>query len=544
MSTPKNKNNNNFIMQASILAIAGIVCRIIGILYRRPLTQVIGDEGNGYYTSAYYIYTITLLISSYSIPSAISKEISQKLAVKEYINAQRIFHIAVIYVLVVGTLASLFAYFGAGLFLDDNSRIVLQVFTPTIFLSGLLGVLRGYFQAHRTMIPSSISQIFEQILNAVISVIAAYLLMRKVASADSTTQAVYGAIGSAVGTGAGVLIALIFMLFVYLYNKDIIKRRILRDTTTQVDSYQRILKRFILSVTPIIFSTFIYNFITPFNQTIYSKLLIYIKDYSSKFVTTQYGIFAGKAVVISNIPIAISSAISAAILPSIARTYIQGNHQETNQKIDMAVRITMLISIPSAVGLAVLSRPIVLILFPQMESLALASSLLRLISITVVLYSLSTLTNAILQGIGKPNLPVINALISLAIQTIILVILLFNTRLDLYVLAIATILYSFLICLLNGISLHKYLGYRINITNNFIVPIAASCIMGSLAFIIYLALFTLFHSNVFALSIAVMTGAILYFYLVIKLGGIKEDELIALPKGNKLITLAKKLRAL
>jgi stage V sporulation protein B len=204
----------------------------------------------------------------------------------------------------------------------------------------------------------------------------------------------------------------------------------------------------------------------------------------------------------------------------------------------------MLISIPSAVGLAVLSRPIVLILFPQMESLALASSLLRCISITVVLYSLSTLTNTILQGIGNPKLPVINALISLAVQTIVLVILLLNTRLDLYVLAISTILYSFLICLLNAISLRKILGYRMNIKNNFLIPIEASCVMGALAFLIYLALYTLFHSNIFALSIAITSGAILYFYLVIKLGGITEDELTSLPKGDMLVTLAKKLRAL
>ena len=170
------KKNDGFIMQAGILAMAGIICRIIGILYRSPLAAVIGDEGNGYYGSAFNIYTIILLISSYSIPSAISKVIAGKLALKEYRNAQRIFHCAFIYVIVVGGAASLFAFIAAGipgLLVEENAADVLRIFAPTIFFSGLLGVLRGYFQAHKTMVQTSISQILEQIINAVISILAA-----------------------------------------------------------------------------------------------------------------------------------------------------------------------------------------------------------------------------------------------------------------------------------------------------------------------------------------------------------------------------------
>ena len=108
------KKSNSFVMQAGILAAAGIICKIIGILYRSPLTHVIGDEGNGYYTSAYEIYTIILLISSYSIPSAISKVIAQRLALKEYRNAEKIFHCALVYVVVVGGAASIHNLKGTG----------------------------------------------------------------------------------------------------------------------------------------------------------------------------------------------------------------------------------------------------------------------------------------------------------------------------------------------------------------------------------------------------------------------------------------------
>ena len=173
----KSSNKNGFIIQAGILAAAGIICRIIGLLYRSPLAAVIGDEGNGYYQAAYNIYTMILLISSYSIPSAISKVIAQKLATHEYRNAHRVFTCAIYYVLIVGGLASLVLFFGAGFLTRGPAVRVVRVFAPTVFLYGLLGVLRGYFQAHRSMVQTSVSQIIEQILNAVVSIGAAYLLI-------------------------------------------------------------------------------------------------------------------------------------------------------------------------------------------------------------------------------------------------------------------------------------------------------------------------------------------------------------------------------
>ena len=248
-------------MQAGILAAAGIIVRIIGLLYGSPLTGIIGDEGNGYYSQAYNCYTIILLISSYSIPSAISKVIAQKLGVGEYRNAQRIFHCALIYVIVVGGAASLLMFFGAGLLVEGNSIPVLKIFAPTIFFFGLLGVLRGYFQAHKTMMQTSVSQIIEQLCNAIVSLSAAYLLMRMVSGSDATTKAVYGAIGSAIGTGSGVIAALLFMWMVYNLNRETITKRITYDRHP-VDSYRKIFKTIVMIVTPFILSTFIYNFTT------------------------------------------------------------------------------------------------------------------------------------------------------------------------------------------------------------------------------------------------------------------------------------------
>lgn len=537
----KQEKKDSFIMQAGILAMAGIFSRIIGILYRSPLAHIIGNEGNGYYGAAYNIYTIILLISSYSIPSAISKVIAQRLAVKEYKNAQRIFHCALIYVIVVGGIASLFAYFGAGILVEQNSVTVLRVFAPTIFFSGLLGVLRGYFQAHRTMLQTSISQIFEQIVNAVVSLLGAHLLIQMVINQDTTTQAIYGAIGSALGTGTGVLLALLFMFGIYMLNKKTIHKRMSHDKTRNVLSYQSIFIIIFSMVTPFILSTFIYNFSTSLNQTIYTKIMIYVKGFSEVETATQYGIYSGQPVTISNIPIAIASAVSSAMIPTISGLFAQGNNEGCNNKIKQAIHTTMLVAIPCMVGLFALAQPVTKLLFNLKESVELSSSLLRVLCVTVVFYSLSTLTNAVLQGIGKVNIPVINAAAALVIQTIVLVVLMYCTNLGLYAIAIAAICYSFTMCVLNNVCVSKYLGYKQNYIKTYLLPLVASVVMGLAAYGVYYGLYLLIPVNAVCLLAAIGVAVIVYFVILIKIGGITKDDLYSFPKGAMLVSIATKM---
>ncbi|MCI8774550.1 MAG: polysaccharide biosynthesis protein [Lachnospiraceae bacterium] len=540
------KKKDSFVLQAGILAAAGIIVKIIGLIYRSPLTSIIGLEGNGYYSSAINIYTIILLVSSYSIPSAISKVIAQRLAYKEYRNAQRVFQCALIYVLVVGGVASLVTFFAAPLLVSDmpNSIPVLRVFAPTIFFSGLLGVLRGYFQAHGSMAHTSISQILEQILNAGVSILAAYLLIGTVKNESETTKAIYGASGSALGTGAGVLIALLFMFGMYSLNKDIIRKRVERDHSRHQESYQEIFKVIITTVTPFILSTFVYNCSTVVNMKIYNNIMIDVKGLEESMAAIQYGIFATQAMSIVNIPIALSSAMSSASLPGVSATFATHKEKETRRKVNQATRITMMLAIPSAVGLMVLARPVVQFIYPQKEALDMASNVLRVLAVTVILSGLSTLTNAVLQGIGKVNTPVIHAVIALVVQIGILAALLFYTDLNLYALAIANIAYSLLMCILNHAAVKKYLGYREDIVKTYLLPGLAACWMGAAAYGAYQGVYYLIKLNRISLVIALGVAVVVYFVLVIRMGAVNEAELKSFPKGAMLVHIAKKMHLL
>ena len=545
---------NNFIMQAGILAAAGIISRMIGLLYKSPLMTVIGETGMGYYSEAYNYYTIVLLISSYSIPSAISKVIAQKLGVKEYRNAHRIFLCALGYVFAVGAVASLFLFFGARLFVAKEAIPVLRVFAPTVFVYGILGVLRGYFQAHRSMAQTSVSQILEQIANVVVSLLMArFLIIAQLGSlampedAEGRVEhAVRGAMGSAMGTGAGVVTALLFMGGIYALNYGYIHRRIEKDRHREVDSYQTILRMIGSVVTPFILSTAVYNLNVSLNSWLYTKGLPALREVDEAAIHANYGVFSGMAVTISNIPIAFSSAVASAILPYVSQLLAAGDIESARDKTGVAVKSTMMISIPSAVGLFVLAKPVTLLLFPTRgdEVVEMAAQLLMMLALTVVLYALSTLNSSILQGVGKVNAPIYNAAIALLVQTAVTVPLLLFTELGIYALAIASTVFSGTMCLLNQRSVRKAIGYRQEMLKSFVVPGFAAALMGMAAWAVYEGFLLLVKSPRIAVFPAVIVGAAVYFVLILLFRGLTESELKGFPKGYLLVKLAKRCRLL
>ena len=566
----KHNGSNQIVVQAGILATASIVVRIIGLLYQSPLTAIIGDEGNGYYSLAYNIYTIILLISSYSIPSAISKIMAQKLALGEYRNVQQIFKASLVYVTVIGTAFGLFMYFGASLLVGPKSVPVLRVFAPTILLFGILGVLRGYFQAHNSMVQTSLSQILEQIVNAGMSLFAAWFLMRQVSGSDHTMKAVYGASGSALGTGCGVLAGMLFMVWVYSLNRGRIRKLCSKDVYSEDDSYKSIFREVIRVVTPFVLSSFILNLTTTLNQTIFTKVLMNFRNMDEAMVTMIYGVFSRKATVITNIPISIATATAAAVIPSLSSAFATGDKKETLSRSRSAERLTAIIAVPSAVGLMVLAKPITMLLYPQMQTIDQASLLLTALAVTVFFYSISTITNAILQATEHMNLPIVSAAIALVVQTVILVVLLVKTDLGIYSLVIASIIYSVMIFTANEFFMKRYLGKRANLGfrgqgyKNIMIAamvMGAACfgiysgmrqIMGRLGFGSYefligqsstdVPLTEQYFANLIAVIPAILVAVLVYIFMLVKLGTLTEEDLKGLPKGNTLIRILKKLK--
>ena len=534
------KKSSSFVKQASILMIAGLIVRVIGLLYRSPMREIIGDLGNGYYGYAYTVYSILLLVSSYSIPMAISKLMAERIAKKQYRNANRLFKGALIYACVVGGIAALFAWFGGSILLPaggENATLALKMLAPTIFFCAILGVLRGYFQAHNTMMPTSVSQIIEQLVNAIVSVGAAWLFIEWFANTD-TEEAIYGAAGGTLGTGAGVLAGMLFMIFVFCVNRKEINRRIAKDKTREVESYQEIFRTILMMVTPVIFSTCIYNLSSYLDQSFFAPIMM-SNGWSADDINIQYGIFSGQYMVMINIPIALANAASTAVLPSVSGNFAVGDVEGARHKINEAIQMTMFLCIPAAVGMCVLADPIMHLLFPTTTDMA--GRLLMAGAISVIFYSLSTITNGVLQGIGKPSLPVRHAAISLVINVAVLAILTKFTPLGIYSVMIATIAYSLSMCILNGRSVTEHLGYHMDLKGMFLRPLLAALLMGVAAFGVYHGLHAMISSNVICLLPAILVAVAVYGLGYLYIAHPSKELLRRFPGGAYLVKIAVKL---
>ena len=363
--------------------IAAMVSKIIGLLYKSPLSSIVGNMGMGYISLAQNAYMILLMVASFSIPQAVSKLISERVALRDYKNAQKIFRGAMIYAAVVGGVVALICLFGARFIIPSNQPnavLALQILSPTIFLSGILGVYRGYFQAYQNMLPTSVSQILEQIFNAGVSLLAAWLFIRYLSDGTDGQTAKWGAAGSTVGTTAGVVVALIFMLLVYGLNRRGIQRRVARDRAHREQSYKQILKLIVLIVSPIILSAFIYNVNGYLNGVLYSEILGR-QGADADELSMMYAEYATYFMSIINIPLTLSSAAPTSMIPEISALYATKNIRETRRRIDQTVQLSMFISVPCAVGLATLSQPIVSFLFGGTNGVA--GKLLMLGSFTI-----------------------------------------------------------------------------------------------------------------------------------------------------------------
>lgn len=547
MESSRNNKQANFIVQGGVLAAAGIISRLIGLLYRVPLTNIIGDEGNGLYGAAFQIYSIMLLLSSYSLPLAVSKLVSQRISKGQYKNARKIFKGALSFALLSGGFVCLVVFFGADFFsgtlmTEPKSAIALRVLAPTLLIVALMGVIRGYFQGMGTMMPTAISQVLEQIVNAIVSIAAATILFSygtKVAALlhEESFAYAYGAAGGTIGTGAGALTGLLFLALVLLTQRGVLRRQLQKDSSRYEESYGEVFRILLITILPVILSAAVYNISDPLDQGIFNFIMT--RDGMGDKQTSLWGMFSGKYRVLTNVPIALASAICASMMPILTDAMENGDYRTARHKVSTATRFTMIIAIPCAVGLAVLGKPIIAMLFTG--EIDIPAKLLQVGSVSVVFYTLSTLSNGVLQGIDKLNIPVRNAFIALAIHLISLFVMLEVFDLQLYAVVFSCIIFAFVMCILNGLSIRKYLRYTQEVKRTFVIPLMSSAVMGVVCWLSHMLLSKI-CSIVPATLISILLGAMIYFFTLLALRGVKESELRNMPGGDFFVIIAKMLR--
>ncbi len=546
MAKVKKNGDKSFLVQGSVLAAAGVITKIIGAVYRVPLVNILGDKGMGYYGVAFQIYAIALTLTSYSLPLAVSKLVSARNAVGQYRNAHKVFRIALSFAFTVGGSAALLIFFGADIIAShimkmSLSAYALRVLAPCILVVAVLGVFRGFFQGNKSMIPTAFSQGLEQIVNAAVSIMGAYFLLKlaKAAKKGENYSLAMAAVGGTLGTVAGAVFALLFLMFVFAAYQRVMKRQRRRDRTRRRESYEHIFRALLFTIAPVLLSSTVYNLSGVIDNAMFGTIMS-AQGHAESDYAGLLGILSGKYDTIINVPLAFSNALGASLVPSLVATAKSGNRRQVNSKISLFVRFNMMIAIPSAVGLFVLAKPILDLIFFT-ENNDVSAKMLQIGAVSVIFYCLSTVTNAVHQGLDNMMVPVKSASISLVVHIVSLFVMMVVFQWGIYGVVVSKIVFSATASMLNSHALRQKVGYIQEQKKTFLIPLLASAIMGALSLGAY-SLFRLLIGQKPATLVAILIAVAAYGAALVLLGGVSEEEMAEMPKGRLLAKVCRKVR--
>ncbi|MEW5784317.1 MAG: polysaccharide biosynthesis protein [Bacillota bacterium] len=537
-------NRSTFVKGAAILAVAGVSVRFFGAAMRILLAAIIGDEGIGLYQMAYPIYSSLLAISTAGIPVAISKLVSENLALKDYREAARVFRIAMVILALTGLVIALLLGFGADFLavrVAKEARAVypLMAIAPAIFFVTIMSAIRGFFQGQQKMIPTAMSQILEQAGRVGVSVYLAVALL--------PVGLEFAAAGAAFGAVAGGILGLLLLAVLYWRDRPNYQAMALKQRLHNPAGYGRIVKRIFSLAVPITFGTLILPLITLIDLAVVPRQL-QAAGFTAERATALYGQLTGMASSIIYFPNVVTIALGMSLVPAISEAFTLHNNRLIANRAAIAIKLTMLFSLPSAVGLYLLAEPITLLLFNNAE----AGYSLAVMSWSVIPLCLYVSTTGVMQGLGRPIIPVLNMVYGGLVKTVLAWYLTAIPTLHVGGAALASVLGMGVAAVFNLYYVARYTGWRFRTGELLLLPGIAAAAMSAAVylsnnFIFRLAVqrFSQGAANAVATLVSIFLGIAVYGIALLLTGGIRRDELTLLPGvGQKLVDLAVRFRLL
>ena len=493
-----------------ILGIAGIVARFLGLFFRWPLIMLIGDEGVGYYQMSYPLYMFFVAMAS-GVPVAISKMISEKKAKGDIEGIFVILKESSILMMFMGIGTTLILFIFAKPIIkfvqwDMKSNYSLLVISFSPFIISIMTIYRGFFQGLQNMTPSGVSQILEQIGRVIIGVGLAILLLPKGIE--------YAAGGAAFGAAAGGVIGAS-----YLHEKY---KKVKKEMwNKKVKSNPEVLTSILKIALPISVGATVGTIMSLIDSILVPQKLLQA-GLSSEQATVLYAQLTGKANVITNIPLTLSIALGTSLIPIIAESYIMNKRSELESKVQLSMKMSMIIAMPCTLGLFFLAGPIMKVIFPGKYDGIL---ILKYLSLSIPFIIITQTTTSIMQGIGHYIRPIINLFIGCIIKVILTFVLVSMPEINIYGAVIASISAYLVATLLNLISLKGKLKLRLKVYENFVKPILAALIMTIGVLFSYIFVFNKTGSNTSSCLIAIFLGIIIYGILILLLRIFSIDEI-------------------
>ena len=523
------EKKQNFLQGTAMLAMATAIVKVIGALYKIPLNAIIGTQGFGYYSTAYEIYAVLLMISTAGLPVAMSRMISQASALEHHNQVRRIYTTCRSIFLALGISGSLLMTLFCRQLADFQNQpdawAAIGCLGPCVLLICIMSTFRGYFQGKSNMLPTSISQVLEAVVKLVVGIGLALLLLK---TTDSVALAAGGAI---LGVTVSCLVS-----SVYLWSK-------FRPSYTQLgagsdtpDSFGHTARQLLTIAIPITLGSAGLQILTALETKIYMGRLLGMMTQNAADI--QRGIYS-MAQTIFNMPCAFITPITISIIPAITSHLTLKNTREAKATEESAVRVMALISMPCAFGLATLAEPVTALLGGYSgEDLVLATSLMAILGISIMFNAVVLVTTAIMQAHGHVNRPVVNMFLGGLVKLVVVFLLTGNPAIGIVGTPIGTLLCYLVITVLNIASIRSLIPEYPAILKNAARPFAAAAVMGGVVWASLAGLKLLgITSRLILCGAPILVGVAVYALLVVVFKCITREDCLLLPKGAKIAKL-------
>ncbi|MBQ9534783.1 MAG: polysaccharide biosynthesis protein [Clostridia bacterium] len=523
----KKAKSGNFIQSTFILMAASIIVKVIGALFSVPLTNLYGADGTAIFNVAYYIYTAMFIISTAGLPVAVSKMVAEAKALGRNREVKRIASVAFRTFICVGVFFTLVMVLGVDAFTHfggANCRYAVLAVAPTIFFTCIISAIRGYYQGLSNMVPTAISQVIEALGKLIFGLAAAFYLMKKGYVLDIV---VAGAIG---GVTVGTVLSAIYIVIVRIRDKRH-EARIVEDDG-QCLSGREILKKLIKLTIPITVGASVLSLTNLIDTFLVLRRLqdgCMMTEPAAQYLYGAYGM----AVKFFNLPQTIIVGIGVSIIPAISRALALSSHDRAKSLTESSLRLTGLLAFPCAVGLGVMPRQVMLLLYPRVpEDVAVAAPLLTLLTPAVILVAMVSVTNALLQAMGKINSPVRSMTIGGVVKLVTNFILVGTASINIKGAPIGTCLCYGTITVLNLISIWRA-GMRFSFSRVFLKPLLSAGVMGVFAWLLSSPFCKVLGNTVGTLA-TVAAAAVIYVLMLIAVRALPKEDILMLPKGEKI----------
>ncbi len=529
-----------FIKGATILAVTGLVARFIGALFRIVLAAILGDEGIGLYMYAYPVYSTLLVLSTAGIPVALSKLMAEKIALNDFREALRIFKVAFILLTLTGLAITLVLLLGAELFADyivkDMQAVLpLMAIAPAIFFVTVMASLRGFFQGQQNMLPTASSQLLEQLVRVGFSIILVIILL--------PVGLEYAAAGATSGAAAGGLGGLIFLSIFYLRRRKELFKQADKQETYNPDTIYRIIASIFRLAIPVTIGGLVIPLISLIDLAVVPRQL-QAAGFDLETARALYGQLTGMAGPIVYFPNVIALALSISLVPAISEAHALQDRLLIQGRAAIAIKLTVLFSLPSAIGLFLLAEPITLLLYNN----AAAGYSLAYMSWSVIPLCLYVTTTGLLQGLGRPITPALNMIYGGIVKTLFAWFLTAIPELNVGGAALASVIGIGVAAALNLYHVNRYTGWRVNLQELLLFPGAAAITMSVFVYVVYRFMIVYAEPflsagrlNVAATLLAIIVGMLIYTLVLLISGGLNRDEVSMLPVvGSRLAWFAKR----